>query len=189
MKLQTTLTKIFSTVMALAVTVCSFPTSQTNGNTFEFSMRKTNHDEIDWYAKDTTLDSIREKSERSLGNLEQCPSAVKTGTNLPVNEVSTCPWYYSVDHSPNRYPADILIAKTPCTTCIGSNGDTLCHPITRSIQILKEKETMSGDVNYEAEDIEIPVGYTCGSRNMVDNVPQTAAAPQTHDGISFAKRK
>ena len=178
-------------LMALVLLAYSHPVREKrNVNVVEFFMKKTKHDQINWYGTDQSVDQIRESSERAFGYLAQCPATVKTDATLPVSAKSTCPWYYEVSHKPNRYPANILNAVTPCTEkCIGGNGDLQCLPVTRTIEVLNEKEEVSGEVRYETEEIEITVGFTCGARYMVKNVPAaTTAAPPANEPIWDARK-
>ena len=185
--MQGLLQKALSILLAAAAAVQAYP-----AGVVEFAMRKPDHDQVNWYGKDTNLEQIREESERNFDsrNHGKCPTEMKTGSNLPVNEKSTCPWYYEVSHDGTRYPPDILIAKSNCTTCIGNNGDFQCHPVVRTIQVLYEKTEDSGYVTYEARDISIPIGFTCGSRDMAANVVTTPAPATTMKlPFTFARRK
>ena len=186
MKIQNLVTKAVSVVLSLAAVVYTFPAG--NSNTVEFFMKNSTHSEVKWYESDPHLNEERQNSEISFGNVHVCPSEVKTGANLLVNEKSTCPWYYKISHDPSRYPNDILYAHTPCTHCIGSNGNLQCHPVKRTVQVLIQQGENSGEIRYESKDIEIPVGFTCGSRDFVDNVVQTTAAPPPVDDIPWARR-
>ena len=131
-----------------------------------------------------TAEQIQEASKRAFGDLAQCPTTVKTNATLPVSAKSTCPWYYEISHRPNRYPATILNAVTPCTDkCIGGNGDLQCLPMTRTIDVFNDMEEASGEIRYESEEIEITVGFSCGARYMVENVPAatTISAPPANE--------
>ena len=129
-------------------------------------------------------EQIQENNKRAFGDLAQCPTTVKTNATLPVSAKSTCPWYYEVSHKPNRYPATILNAVTPCTDkCIGENGDLQCLPVTRTIEVFNDMEEASGEIRYEPEEIDITVGFSCGARYMVENVPETTttSAPPANE--------
>ena len=188
MKIQQLVAKAVSLVLSLAAAVYTFPAG--NANTVEFFMKHSTHDQVDWYQTSQILEQERQNSERSFGNTHKCPKEVKTGANLLVNEKSTCPWFYKISHDSARYPKDILYANTPCIHCIGSNETLQCHPVKRTIQVLIQQEEISGEIRYEPQDIEISIGFTCGSPNFVDNVAQTtSAAPPPVDSIPWARRK
>ena len=116
-------------------------------------------------ASDTVLESEDSLDARS------CPTEVRNGAYLPVNERSTCPWYYEVNRDTNRYPEVILNAVTPCTSsCIGRDDTYQCYPITRNIQVFKFKQDYNSTHRiYEPSDIDITVGFTCASRRMILN--------------------
>ena len=187
MNIKGLLKKALFGLMALASLAYSHPVREKrNTNIVEFYMKKPKHDQINWYGTDQSLDQIREASERAFGYLAQCPATVKTDATLPVSAKSTCPWYYEVSHKPNRYPANILNAVTPCTDkCIGGNDGLQCLPVTRTIKVFNEKEEALGEIRYESEEIEITVGFSCGARYMVENVPAatTTAAPPANKPI------
>ena len=168
-------------LMALTVVAYSSPVREKrSSSTVEFFMKKALHDQINWYGTDQSLDTIRETSERAFGYLPTCPATVKTDPNLPVSAKSTCPWYYKVDHNPNRYPANILYAVTPCNvTCIGGNDDLQCLPVVRTIETMTEKGNESGSIRYETTEEQITVGFTCGARYMAENPGKatTTSAP------------
>ena len=147
-----------------------------NMNTTEFFMSRGIHDEINWYGLGCeALDEYREQSERNFGNTDECPKEMKQGYDLPENEKSNCPWYYEVDHKSTRYPNNILVARTPCFSCIGYDSDYFqCHPITRNITVYNKIEYVEEEIKYETEEIEIPVGFTCGARDFVNGYVNTA---------------
>ena len=156
----------------------------------EFHMDQQEHDKVDWYERDNALEQIRKKSERNydIRNSGRCPTEIKTGgPDVPINERSTCPWYYHVEHDGNRYPTDLLIAVSNCTTCIGSNGDNLCQPITRDITVFVQTVEPSGNVTFVPEVKRIPVGFTCASRIMQPNAATTAAPANLP--FTFARRR
>ena len=189
MNIKGLLKKAVSVLVMLASLAYSHPVREKrSSNTVEFFMKKTLHDQINWYGTDQSLDSIREKSERAFGYLGQCPATVKTGADLPVSAKSTCPWYYKVDHNPNRYPANILYAVTPCTdTCIGGNDNLQCLPVVRTVETMIESGEDTGNIKYETKEEQITVGFTCGARYMAENVPATTASPPADEPIWDAR--
>ena len=146
--------------------VFTFPTN--TPGVMECFMRKTYQSARQTHIQvvyDTVLESGDSLDARS------CPTEVRNGADLPVNERSTCPWYYEVNRDTNRYPEVILNAVTPCTSsCIGRDETYQCYPITRNIQVLKFKQDYNSTYRiYEANDIDITVGFTCASRRMILN--------------------
>ncbi|KAH3891091.1 hypothetical protein DPMN_015180 [Dreissena polymorpha] len=65
-----------------------------------------------------------------------CPTAVSTGQSDPINKRATCPRDFVVDHDPERFPATILKARSPCTTCIGTDVYE-CNTIIKALKALK----------------------------------------------------
>ena len=156
--------------------VFTFPTSNTG--VVEFFMRKTHRSALHTYGLQDAYDSVFE-SEDSFGNLKSCPTEVKNGADVSVNERSTCPWYYEVNRDPDRHPEVILNAVTPCTSsCIGRDDTYQCYPITRNIQVLKFKQDYNSTYRiYEPNNIDITVGFTCGSRRITVNTTPLSITP------------
>ena len=156
--------------------VASFPTSNTGG--VEFFIRQSHRTTLHNYGLQDAFDTVFE-SEDSFGDLKQCPTVAKTGADVAVNERSTCPWYYEINRDPGRHPEVILNAVTPCTSsCIGRGDDYQCYPITRNIQVLTYKQDYNSTYRiYEPNDIDITVGFTCGSRKLTVN--RTTSRPLT----------
>ena len=149
--------------------VYTFPTSNTG--VVEFFMSRSNRTALHTYGLREAFDIVF-KSKNCFGDLKSCPTEVKNGTELLVNERSTCPWYYEVNRDPERYPEIILNAVTPCTnSCIGRDDNFQCYPVTRKIQVLKFKEEFNAAYRiYLPNEIAITVGFTCGSRRMAVNI-------------------
>ena len=143
----------------------------------EFFMSKGVYEEINWYGLACeTLDQVREHSERNFGNIDVCPQEIKRGNDLSENDKSNCPWYYELNHRSTRYPNNILIARTPCFSCIGYDSDYFqCLTITQNVTVFNKIEDVSGELKYEAEEIEIPVGFTCGARDFANNYVKEVA--------------
>ena len=59
----------------------------------------------------------------------------------------------------------------------------------RTITVWNEKEGALDEIRYESEEIEITVGFSCGARYMVKNVPAatTTAAPPANEPIYAQK--
>ena len=168
-----------------AVVVYSSPVRESrSSNTVEFFMTEDQHDQVNWYGTDQSLESTRDSSEKAFGDTSKCPETVKTDPNLPVSAKSTCPWYYKVDHNPNRYPANILYAVTPCNAaCIDGSDELQCLPVVRTIEVMIEKgHDESGNIIYETMEAENTVAWTCGARYMAENIQvTTASAPDFYD--------
>ena len=141
-------------------------------------MRQSDRTAVHTYGLQDAYDAVFE-SEDSFGDLKSCPTEVKKGADLPVNERSTCPWYYEVNRGPDRYPEVILNAVTPCTnSCIGRDDNFQCYPVTRKIQVLIFKGKYNSTYRiYEPNDIDITIGYTCGSRKMANNITPPSITP------------
>ena len=59
-----------------------------------------------------------------------------------INELSVCPWKWTVSHNPNRYPPTLLEAKCICDSCAGMKPDNFeCVPVNKTIAIMRRDVT------------------------------------------------
>lgn len=125
-------------------------------------------------------------SESAYNNDFICPETVATGINDPIYKRSTCPWYYSYTHDPKRFPAVVVNAERLCDYAIGSTDSAdmyECVPITHTIDILKQQNTLDQNKNYvwRKETMTIVIGFTSSGRRFGDNAASTTMAPASGD--------
>lgn len=152
----------------------------TRSDVFEFSMRSDIHNRVDWERVNRTLAFESEESMKALGSkngeIPGCPASVFTGAHDPVEKRSTCPWFYKVNHEPGRFPNSILMAHPACMTCIGSGGNYVCAPVTRSITVLMKSASLDSNGNsiWVEDETKIMVGYTCSGRKFLESSAPSA---------------
>lgn len=112
------------------------------------------------------------------GETPPCPATVSTDKTDSTAKRSTCPWYYVIDHDPNRFPTTMLKAQTPCQVCIGSTGQYQCVGITHTVTVLMKSASLdlNGNSTWIADEKTITVGFTCAGRKFTDN---SATGPTT----------
>lgn len=154
---------------------------------FEFAMGSDTEGRINLGTVNGTLQYQSYKSKEALGSINgekpRCPATVFTGINDPSEKRSTCPWYYAIDHDPNRFPPTVLKAQSACTECIDSNGNYQCVGITRPMSVLKKSASKDSNGNsiWFEDEIRITVGFTCAGRRFADNAATSAPAVTTPD--------
>lgn len=119
------------------------------------------------------------------GETPPCPATVFTDKSDSTAKRSTCPWYYVIDHDPNRFPTTMLKAQTPCQVCIGSTGQHQCVGITHSVTVLMKSDILdsNGNSTWIADEKTITVGFTCAGRKFTDNSATVPTA--TTEGEAF----
>lgn len=153
----------------------------------KFAMRSDNEGRINLGTVNRTLEFQSCNSMKALGGINgekpHCPSEVFTGINDPPQKRSTCPWYYAIDHDPNRFPPTLLKAQPACTECIGSNGNYQCVGIARPMSVLKKSASKDSNGNsiWFQDEIRLTVGFTCAGRRFADNAATSAPAVATPD--------
>jgi len=164
-------------------------TRRDTSNVVEFTMDGADVEKVDWtsniHAEDNAYIS---RSNFPGGDYNKCPQNVSHGQTVAIHHRSLCPWYYKVDHDPNRYPTTFLVAVTPCTLgCVG-NPHLQCAPITSETTVLKKSQTPEADGSYRFEETlhSVTVGYTCGGVRSGFNLAETATTAAPVDDTEWA---
>ncbi|KAJ8040213.1 Interleukin-17B [Holothuria leucospilota] len=100
---------------------------------------------------------------------KHCPSNGEPLNNLYKHNpdaASLCPWYYDIDHDPDRIPTTISVAKCKCNSCLSPYDgkvqyDQACQEVTYRLKVLKRRGCQNGLFNYVVEDEEVAVACAC----------------------------
>ena len=95
-----------------------------------------------------------------------CPTSLPKSGNL--QDRSTCPWYYVINHDQLRYPRDLAEARCRCSDkCVGDkSGLNLCHPVYYNFRVLRATACVNGLWQFEADWEYLSVGCTCAGRDF-----------------------
>ena len=96
-------------------------------------------------------ESLNPHPQHLYGDME-CPAAVshlRHGTN--VDERSLCPWYYVINHDPDRFPYDLVEAECRCRrSCVGMPPElgTGCEKVYYNVPVLRNTHRCDDDGKY-----------------------------------------
>lgn len=107
--------------------------------------------------------------EQLLYGNKTCPISMADSDNAPIEERSTCPYYYVISNDLFRYPVAIAEARCKCMYCFDdSTGDNLCEPVYFPKTILRrQKECLNGMYQYQPETYYVQNGCVCAKRRFV----------------------
>ena len=93
---------------------------------------------------------------------EKCPKKMKMRN---IEQRSSCPWTYGINHDPLRIPMDIAEAKCLCRNkCLNTRSKKMgCDKIYYTFSVLMRNTTAIPTTLYP-EQIKIAVGCTCAKR-------------------------
>jgi hypothetical protein len=140
--------------------------------------------------------SVYDVQEQLIYGQKQCPEMLASGIDSPLEDRSTCPFYYVISHDPRRFPAAIAQARCKCRSCLdvaGGKSANVCEPFYYPMKVLMKTGCVDGVYQYEDATIQIQVGCMCAHRRMAvsgsgqqaenDSVPTSATG---NDGGSNA---
>ncbi|KAH3891170.1 uncharacterized protein LOC127854054 [Dreissena polymorpha] len=147
-----------------------------SGNVVQFSMGNELSSSVDWKTVDIAKDDVCHNSRTRFpgGDIKKCPTAVASGQAVPANYRSTCPWYYTAEHDPTRFPTTIMQARSPCIYCIGSPINE-CVPVSQNTTVLQKSASPSPDGSYMfyERQVTVTVGFTCAGPRLAGNAATT----------------
>ena len=98
---------------------------------------------------------------------EICPALWRTGEYQggdQLQERSLCPWNYTNNHDPNRYPIDIPEAVPLCHRCRGlSTSSAACQPIFFNMPVFRRTTDSHGRCTYHSGWQRLALGYACSA--------------------------
>ena len=118
----------------------------------------------------------------------QCPTEIKhyspsSEQDIPLSELSTCPWIEQQRVYDNQYPEVLTDVKCICETCIGRNSSKeLCKKISYPIPVLKLVNERK--CKFDVEEVRIGTGCTCAGQGIIE--PASVKKPE---GKGKGKRK
>ena len=76
-----------------------------------------------------------------------------------VQSRSFCPWYQVINHDEDRYPVDLVEARTSCdVNCGGGAGlSGQCQPVNYNVRVLRR----SGQCEWTEGWHRLTTGFTC----------------------------
>ncbi|KAH3891103.1 hypothetical protein DPMN_015192 [Dreissena polymorpha] len=163
-----------------------------SGNVVQFSMDNELSSSVDWNTVDMAKDDVCHNSRASFpgGDIEKCPTEVASGQAVPTNYRSTCPWYYTAEHDPTRFPTTVMQARSPCIYCIGSPINE-CVPVSQNTTVLQKSASPSPDGSYifYERQVTVTVGFTCAVPRSAEYAATTKATTKTttKEDIPWAK--
>ncbi|XP_060553361.1 uncharacterized protein LOC132714480 [Ruditapes philippinarum] len=116
----------------------------------------------------TALPDAINPNKDDFGSNLVCPEEVSNDPDGDVNELSTCPWYYSASHDPTRFPATVINAEPLCEYAVGSNKMYECVPITHKLKVLRQLPSLDESDKYVwvEEVMTTVIGFTASGRRI-----------------------
>lgn len=107
--------------------------------------------------------------EQLLYGNKTCPTSMSNTDSAPIEERSTCPYYYAISHDPLRYPVVIAEARCKCMKCFDdSTGDNLCEAVYFPKTVLRrQKECINGIYYYKPETYYVQNACVCAKRRFL----------------------
>ena len=106
--------------------------------------------------------------EQLLYGDKTCSGSMTPDDDAPVQERSTCPYYYVISHDPLRYPVAIAEARCKCMYCLDdSTGDNLCEAVYFPKTVLRRQGgCVNGTYVYQPEMYYVQNACVCAKRRF-----------------------
>ena len=132
------------------------------------------------------ISTIREPEQLLYGD-KTCPGSLRTNGDAPIQERSTCPYYYVISHDPLRYPVAIAEARCKCMYCFDdSTGDNLCEAVYFPKTVLRQQGCVNGTYVYHPETYYVQNACVCAKRRFAVAEGENSVTTTTAATFTFA---